>query len=470
MLRRHTHHIDLATVRAAGRTNIGETMSLKIRRLLLSAGAIALITAGVIGWQPGSGGYQQAQAATDYQQLQKFSRVMEMVRQAYVEEVGDEKLIDGALTGLLASLDPHSTYMDKEMFKQMNVETSGEFGGLGIEISAAEGGIRIVSPIEDTPAYRAGIKAGDLIIKINEQLARDMSLAEAVKTMRGKPGSDITLTIFREGEGAPLIIKIVRAVIKVNPVKGDLLAPGYAYLRITQFQERTGELLDKQIRELKKRSGGSLSGAVLDLRNNPGGLLNQAVEVSDAFLNSGNIVSTKSRAGKNMTFDAQKGDKLDGLPLIVLINHGSASASEIVAGALQDHHRGVLLGTRSFGKGSVQSVVPLSDGTAIKVTTALYYTPSGRSIQATGIEPDIKVEQVVVKAADKSDKKNPLPSVFEADLKGHLANGNHNKKSKKANEPAPTGDASDKMKERLPLDTQLQRALDLLRGLHALKG
>ncbi|TLS68566.1 S41 family peptidase [Mariprofundus erugo] len=441
-------------------------MSLTLRRVLLSASAVSLLAVAVVAWQPGSG-YQQADAATDYQQLQKFSRVMEMVRQAYVEEVSDEKLIDGALTGMLASLDPHSTYLDKEMFKQMNVDTTGEFGGLGIEISAAEGGIRIVSPIEDTPAYRAGIKAGDLIIKIDDELARDLSLAEAVKKMRGKPGTSITLTIFRQGEDAPKEVAIVRAVIKVKSVKGDLLAPGYAYLRITQFQERTDTLLRQQISELKKQSGGKLAGAVLDLRNNPGGLLNQAVEVSDMFLDKGNIVSTKSRAGKSMSFDAQPGDELDGLPLIVLINNGSASASEIVSGALQDHHRAVLLGTRSFGKGSVQSVVPLSDGTAIKVTTALYYTPSGRSIQATGIDPDIIVEQQLVKPV--AQDKPEIPSVSESNLKGHLSNGNHGKPAaKKA--PEATGDASDEMKKRLELDTQLQRALDLLRGLHALKG
>lgn len=442
-------------------------MSLMFRRLLLSAGVVALIGVGVMAWQPGGVVKQANAATTDYEQLQKFSRVMEMVRQAYVEDVGDEKLIDGALSGMLSSLDPHSTYMDKEMFKQMNVDTTGEFGGLGIEISAAEGGIRIVSPIEDTPAYRAGIKAGDLIIKIDDELARDMSLADAVKKMRGKPNTSITLTIFRKGEDAPREMKIVRAIIKVNSVKGDLLAPGYAYLRITQFQERTDSLLEKQISDLKKRAGGQLSGAVLDLRSNPGGLLNQAVAVSDTFLEKGNIVSTKSRAGKNMSFDAQAGDSLGGLPLIVLINHGSASASEIVAGALQDHHRAVLLGTRSFGKGSVQSVVPLSDGTAIKITTALYYTPSGRSIQATGIEPDIKVEQQTSKPAEQD--KDRLPSLFESNLKGHLANGNHDKKAAKKKTIA-GDDASDAMKERLQIDTQLQRALDLLRGLHALKG
>lgn len=442
-------------------------MSLTLRRVLLSASAVSLLAVAVVAWQPGSD-YQQADAATDYQQLQKFSRVMDMVRQAYVEEVSDEKLIDGALTGMLASLDPHSTYLDKEMFKQMNVDTTGEFGGLGIEISAAEGGIRIVSPIEDTPAYRAGIKAGDLIIKIDDELARDLSLAEAVKKMRGKPGTSITLTIFRQGEDAPKEVAIVRAVIKVKSVKGDLLAPGYAYLRITQFQERTDTLLKQQISELKKQSGGKLAGAVLDLRNNPGGLLNQAVEVSDMFLDKGNIVSTKSRAGKSMSFDAQPGDELDGLPLIVLINNGSASASEIVSGALQDHHRAVLLGTRSFGKGSVQSVVPLSDGTAIKVTTALYYTPSGRSIQATGIDPDIIVEQQLVKPVAQEDRPE-IPSVSESNLKGHLSNGNHGKPAVKKS-PEVTADASEEMKKRLELDTQLQRALDLLRGLHALKG
>jgi len=440
-------------------------MSLKFRRLLLGAGAVALLSAGVMAWQPGTG-YRQADAATDYQQLQKFSQVMEMVRQAYVEEVSDEKLIGGALSGMLSSLDPHSTYLDKDMYKQMNVDTKGEFGGLGIEIQAAEGGIRIVSPIEDTPADRAGIKAGDLIIKIDDELARDMSLFEAVKLMRGKPGTSIMLTIFRDGENAPLEVKITRAIIKVKSVKSDMLAPGYAYLRVTQFQQPTVTLLSKQIRALKKRAGGNLSGAVLDLRNNPGGLLNQAVAVSDLFLEKGNIVSTKSRAGKSLSFDAQPGDILKGLPLVVLMNNGSASASEIVGGALQDHHRAIVMGTKSFGKGSVQSVVPLNDGTAIKVTTALYYTPSGRSIQATGIDPDILVEQVALKKDDQA--KSSLPSVSERNLKGHLENGN-GKSKKKAKEVAGAG-PSDTMKERLQLDTQLQRALDLLRGLHALRG
>jgi len=444
---------------------IMKKMSLKLRHALLGAVAVLMLAAGTLAWNPGTG-FVEADAATDYEQLQKFSRVMQMVRRAYVEDVEDEQLIDGALGGMLTSLDPHSTYLNKDMYKQMTVDTKGEFGGLGIEISSAEGGIRIVSPIEDTPADRAGVKAGDLIIKINDALARDMSLPEAVKIMRGKPGTSIVLTIFRKSEDGPLKVKIVRAIIKVKSVKSDLLAPGYAYLRITQFQERTGSLLKKQIAALNKRSDGTLIGAVLDLRNNPGGLLNQAVEVSDIFLEKGNIVSTKSRAGKNLSFDAHSGDALNGLPLIVLINNGSASASEIVAGALQDHHRAVLVGTKSFGKGSVQSVVPLGDGTAIKVTTALYYTPSGRSIQATGIDPDIEVEQLSIKS--EKAKRGGI-SVSERDLKGHLSNGKKSTKKDVA-KVAPDHDASDAMKARLKLDTQLQRALDLLKGLHALKG
>ena len=423
-----------------------------------------MVLAAVLAWNPAGNGYPQAMAATDYQQLQKFSRVMDLVKQAYVENVSDEKLIDGALSGMLSSLDPHSVYLDKEMYSEMQVDTKGEFGGLGIEISAAEGGIRVVTPIEDTPADHAGVHAGDLIIKIGDALAKDLSLPEAVKMMRGKPGTAITLTIFREGENAPLEFRIVRDVIRIKSVKSDLLAPQYAYLRVTQFQEHTGSLLKDQIEELKKRSGGKLDGVVLDLRNNPGGLLDQAVAVSDLFLSGGNIVSTRSRAGKNLSFDAQKGDILQGVPMIVLINQGSASASEIVAGALQDHHRAVLLGTKSFGKGSVQSVVPLSDGTAIKLTTALYYTPSGRSIQATGIEPDIEVEQIAM--TPSKDAAAQLPSISESSLKGHLENGN-GKQSKKAK--APTEEqVSEAMKQRLQRDTQLQRAYDLLKGLHAL--
>ncbi|MDQ6960545.1 MAG: S41 family peptidase [Mariprofundaceae bacterium] len=419
-----------------------------------------IVVGGLLTWNSVA---EQASAATNYKQLQKFSQVMEMVRRSYVKKVDDEELIDGALSGMLSSLDPHSTYMNKEMYKQMQVDTTGQFGGVGIEISAAKGGIRIVAPIEDTPAWRAGIKAGDIIIKIDDQLTRDMSLPEAVKLMRGKPGASIVLTIFREGEHGPLEFKIVRDIIKVKSVKGDLMAPKYAYLRITQFQERTAKLLKAKVAELTKQAGGHLDGAVLDLRNNPGGLLNQAVEVSNLFLSKGGIVSTKSRTGRNMSFTAKSGDILDGVALAVLINNGSASASEIVAGALQDNHRAVLIGTQSFGKGSVQSVVALPDGSAIKLTTALYYTPSGRSIQATGIKPDVIVKQVRIAQAAKEDKRT---SVFERDLKGHLDNGNKKKARKKVSKQH--GEVSQAMQKRLRQDNVLQRALDMLKGLHAL--
>jgi len=432
-----------------------------LHKTVMISGAVIIVAGGFLAWNSLA---EQASAATNYKQLQKFSQVMEMVRRSYVEKVDDEKLIDGALSGMLRNLDPHSTYMNKEMYKQMQVDTTGQFGGVGIEISAAEGGIRIVAPIEDTPAWRAGIKAGDIIIKIDTQLTREMSLPEAVKLMRGKPGASIVLTIFREGEHAPLEFKIVRAVIKVKSVKGDLMAPEYAYLRITQFQERTAKLLKAKVEELTKQAGGHLAGAVLDLRNNPGGLLNQAVAVSNLFLNKGDIVSTRSRTGRSMSFKAKSGDILDSVALTVLINNGSASASEIVAGALQDNHRAILMGTQSFGKGSVQSVVALPDGSAVKLTTALYYTPSGRSIQATGIKPDVAVKQVRIAPATKEDKRT---SVFERDLKGHLMNGNKEKRVKEQHE-VKHGEVSQAMQKRLRQDNVLQRALDMLKGLHAL--
>ncbi len=438
-------------------------MGLKKTRMILLAGTAAVFVAGVMAWNP-SQGYQQATAATDYRQMDKFAQIMDAVKRTYVEDKTDEELIDGALAGMLSSLDPHSTYMNKDMYKQMQVETSGEFGGLGIEISSAQGGIRIISPIEDTPADRAGIHAGDLIVKIDDQLAKELSLVEAVKLMRGKPGSSIVLTIFRKSEAKPLEIKIVRDVIHVKSVKSAMLAPGFVWLRVAQFQEQSSKELKEQIAKLKKEAGGKFKGAVLDLRNNPGGLLDQAVEISDMFLNKGGIVSTKSRVGKNMSFDAKPGDVLDGTALVVLINNGSASASEIVSGALQDNKRAVLMGTKSFGKGSVQRIIPLPDGTAFKLTTSLYYTPSGRSIQATGIDPDIEVPWVAIK---KITPEKEMLSISERDLKGHLANGNGKKEIKKQVEK---DSVSQKMQERLGKDVQLQRALDVLKAMYVVQG
>ncbi len=446
-------------------------MRLNKTRWTLLLSSLLVVIAATIAWNP-SVGYKQATAATDFEQLDKFAQVLDAVKRAYVKESTDEKLIDGALTGMLSSLDPHSTYMNKAMFKEMQVETDGKFGGLGIEISAAEGGIRIISPIEDTPAWRAGVKAGDLIVKIDDILAKDISLQEAVKTMRGIPGTSITLTVFREGANKPLIIPLIRAIIKVQSVKGGLLAPDYGWLRLTQFRQRAGEELKKKIAELEKENGGPLEGVVFDLRNNPGGLLDQAVEVSDLFLDDGGIVSTKSRVGRNMSFSAEKGDVLHGKPLIVLINQGSASASEIVAGALQDNQRALIMGVKSFGKGSVQRIIPLPDGTAIKLTTSLYYTPSGRSIQATGIEPDVTVEQQRVTLKDK--EKQPSFNISERDLKGHLENGNGKLPEKHSKAKSHPSDKVNKFTEllqkRLPKDTQLQRALDVLKAMHVLSG
>ncbi|MDX8388799.1 MAG: S41 family peptidase [Ghiorsea sp.] len=439
-------------------------MTLKTTRFVISLGTLAVMAMAWATWQPTSA-ITEANAATDYAQMKKFSDVMNAVRRYYVEDTTDEELFEGALKGMLSNLDPHSTYMNTEMFTKMMEDTSGEFGGLGIEISSAEGGIRIVSPIEDTPADRAGVKSGDLIVRIGDVLARDISLPESVKLMRGKPGTDITLTIFREDEMRTFDIDIERAIIQVKSVKSDILAPGYAYLRLTQFQEHSAEQLKKQLAQIRKQSDGKVLGAVLDLRNNPGGLLDQAVAVSDMFLNEGGIVSTKSRVGNNMDFKAKDGDDLNGAPLIVLINGGSASASEIVAGALQDNKRAVLMGTRSFGKGSVQRIIPLSDGSAFKLTTSLYYTPSGRSIQATGIDPDVSVKAVRVKVED--DGKDRPKQVSEKSMKGHLANGNGKTKTKKEEERV-SGQPSKKMIERLTKDVQLQRALDLLQGLHVL--
>ncbi len=439
-------------------------MNINTTRWMVVLGTCAALTMAWVTWQP-QGSIIQAVAATDYQELKKFSDVMAAVRKYYVEEKTDKELLEGALKGMLSNLDPHSVYMDKESFAKMMEDTSGEFGGLGIEISKADGGIKIVSPIEDTPAERAGLTAGDLIIKIEDVLARDISVTEAVKMMRGKPGTSITITVFRESEGRTFDVTIKRAIIQVKSVKTDILAPGYAYLRLTQFQEHSAEQLQKKLEELRKTFDGKMYGAVLDLRNNPGGLLDQAIAISDMFLDEGGIVSTKSRVGPNTKAVAKKGDELQGAPLVVLINGGSASASEIVAGALQDNKRAVLMGTRSFGKGSVQRIIPLSDGSAFKLTTALYYTPSGRSIQATGIDPDVEVKAVRIKIED--DGSNRPKRITEANMKGHLANGN---KSKAKKEETIHGQPSEKMVERLGKDVQLQRALDLLKALHVFQG
>ncbi|MCY1287584.1 Carboxy-terminal processing protease CtpB [compost metagenome] len=387
-------------------------------------------------------------------ELRTFAEVLDRIKSAYVEPVDDKTLLENAIKGMLSNLDPHSAYLEPEDFQELQESTSGEFGGLGIEVGMEDGFVKVVSPIDDTPASKAGIQPGDLIIKLDGQPTKGMSMMDAVDKMRGKPGQKIQLTIVREG-GKPFDLELTRAVIKVKSVKQQILEANYGYLRITQFQVNTGEEVGKALAKLKKDNGGKkLQGLVLDLRNNPGGVLQSAVEVADHFLTKGLIVYTKGRiANSELRFSADPADASEGVPLVVLINGGSASAAEIVAGALQDHKRGVLMGTDSFGKGSVQTVLPLNNDRALKLTTALYYTPNGRSIQAQGIVPDIEV------ARAKITREQDGEIYKEADLVGHLGNGNggaDKPSAKKAkSEPRPQDD-----------DYQLSQALNLLKGLN----
>lgn len=393
-------------------------------------------------------------------ELRVFSEVFGKIKSDYVEEKTDEALIDFAIGGMLTSLDPHSSYLNKEEFKDLQVGTSGQFGGLGIEISMEDGFVKVVAPIDDTPAQRAGMKAGDLIIRLDDKSVKGMTLTEAVKIMRGEPGAPIVLTVVREGVDKPLTIEIIRAIIRVKSVKHRTLEEGYGYIRVTQFQSRTGDNLASAINKLKEESKGNLKGLVIDLRNNPGGVLNAAVEVSDAFINKGMIVYTEGRSkdSKN-TFKATPGDLLVGAPIVVLINGGSASASEIVAGALQDHKRAVLMGERTFGKGSVQTILPMNNGTAVKLTTARYFTPNGRSIQAEGIVPDIEVSDLRVAKQEETVFKG----LKEADLSGHLENGNGKNKVKEKSKKDKNKNADEPLAES---DYVLYEALNLLKGMN----
>jgi carboxyl-terminal processing protease len=396
-----------------------------------------------------------------YEELRAFSEIFGRIKSDYVEPVADKKLLEDAIRGMLVGLDPHSAYLDTEEFKELTESTTGEFGGLGIEVTMESGFVKVVSPIDDTPAQKAGVKAGDLIVKLNEKPVKGMTLGDAVKIMRGEPGKAVTLTIIREGEEAPLKIVVVRDIIKVKSVKTKLVEKNYGYLRISSFQQGTSQSVLDGIAELKKQNKTPLKGLVLDLRNNPGGLLNAAVEVSDAFLQKGLIVYTEGRIkNSEMRFNANNGDVMNGAPLVVLINSGSASASEIVAGALQDQKRAVIMGEKSFGKGSVQTILPTSNGGAVKLTTARYYTPSGRSIQAEGIEPDVALAPVKLASLEAS-KFDPIK---EADLSRHLQNGAKAKKS--AKEPSKTDAGKDVLDVS---DYALHEALTLLKGMSILK-
>ena len=395
-------------------------------------------------------------ASLPLDELRTFTEVFSKIKSDYVESVEDKKLVETAIQGMLNGLDPHSTYLDAEGFKEIRIGTEGKFGGLGIEVTMENGFVKVVSPIEDTPAARAGLKAGDLIIRLDEKAVKGMSLNDAVRVMRGKPGTDIDLSVVREGSAGPLKFTLTRAIIKIKSVKSRLLEPGYGYLRVTQFQANSAKSVATAIDNLVKENKGKLKGVVLDLRNNPGGVLNAAVSISDAFLSEGLIVYTDGRVpDSKLKFNATPSDLLNGAPMVVLVNGGSASASEIVAGALQDHKRAIIMGTKTFGKGSVQTIIPMSSGSALKLTTARYYTPSGRSIQASGIEPDIVTEEAKV-------TKNNIGAnrLKEADLSGHLENDKVSvteEKERSAETPK-----TKKVNE----DYQLQEALNLLKGIN----
>ena len=403
---------------------------------------------------------EASRATLPVEELRTFSDVFGRIKNDYVESVEDRDLLENAIRGMLTGLDPHSSYLDAEQFKELQVGTTGQFGGLGIEVGMEDGFVKVIAPIDDTPAQRAGVKAGDLVIRLDDTPVKGMTLSDAVKVMRGKPGTDIKLTIVREGIDKPLQITITRDIIKVKSVKYRMLEPEYGYLRISQFQSKTANNLVKAMDALKKENDGPLKGLILDLRNNPGGVLNGAVAVSDAFLEKGLIVYTEGRLpDSSLRFNATPDDVSDGAPIVVLVNQGSASASEIVAGALQDHKRALIIGAQTFGKGSVQTILPLSGGTALKLTTARYYTPSGRSIQAEGITPDIELESLKIASIEKN-----IEPLSEADLTGHLENGNK-KKSGKDTEKQDKDDAVSLIRD----DYQLYEALNMLKGMAILK-
>jgi carboxyl-terminal processing protease len=424
-----------------------------MRKGAISAVVTVLVVVGIY-LAPATG--PQAGSSDTFRQLKLFGDVFERVRSEYVEEVTDEKLIETAINGMLTSLDPHSGYLDAKRYRDMQVQTKGEFGGLGIEVTMENGLVKVVSPIDDTPAYRAGIQAGDIITHIDSEPVLGLSLSEAVEKMRGPVDTLIALTLRREGDDEPLDVSMARAVITISPVRYRV-EKDVGYLRVTAFNEQTESKVKEGIEDIRAELGPSLKGFVIDLRNNPGGLLEQAIAVSDAFLDRGEIVSTRGRRTDSIQrFNARRGDLAEGLPLVVLINGGSASASEIVAGALQDHHRAIVMGTQSFGKGSVQTIMPLPGHGAIRLTTARYYTPAGTSIQAKGIVPDIEVRQSRIEVIEDAGGRR------EADLRGRLENDQGaGGSSASGDDSASTDGASPDESE----DYQLARALDLLRGI-----
>lgn len=388
------------------------------------------------------------------EELRAFSEAYARIKRDYVEQVDDKTLIENAVRGMLTGLDPHSSYLDVAQYQDLQASTNGEFGGLGIEVGQQDGFVKVIAPIDDTPAAKAGLRAGDLIVRLDNRPVKGMSLNDAVKLMRGEPGTNIDLTVLREGKGEPFTVTLTRAVVQVKSVRSRMIDDGLGYVRISQFQSRTGKDLVAAVNALKQEAGGKLQGLVLDLRNNPGGVLNAAVQVSDAFLRDGKIVYTDGRREKLQTsWFATPDDLLDDAPLVVLVNEGSASASEIVAGALQDHGRAIIMGSQTFGKGSVQTIMPLKEGGAIKITTARYFTPAGRSIQAEGIKPDVQLAAYKLERIDSPK----VERLREVDLKGHLSNPNA-----KGEMP---GDGTTAEQTGTGDDYALTEAVNLLRGL-----
>jgi carboxyl-terminal processing protease len=411
----------------------------------------------MIGVQRSSVRNVSAEAKEIYNQLQVFSDVLDIVKENYVQEVSDDKLINGAISGMLKTLDPHSSYLEADAYKELQEETKGSFGGIGVEITIRDGVLTVVSPLEGTPGYELGIEAGDQILRVDGEPTKDMSLLEAVKKMRGPKGTKVILTIMREGFEKPKDFVITRAIISIRSVRTKTLEPGYGYLRISQFQSATSRDLGQALIKLEDDNK-PMHGLVLDLRNNPGGLLDQAVKVSDEFLDEGLIVYTGGRVkSQDMRFMAHKNGRPHPYPIVVLVNEGSASAAEIVAGALQDHKRAVLLGVKTFGKGSVQTVMPLRNGAALRLTTALYYTPNGRSIQAKGIEPDIVVERQIPQAAGEMQRPK---AIREENLKNHMEGDEEEPPKERKSKPSEETTA----KEDLANDVQLARALEMLKG------
>jgi carboxyl-terminal processing protease len=436
----------------------GKLMSSKRRRSTVFIVLMVLVLAGWISTAR-LGRPIAAEVDPAYEDLQLFTDVLSIVRKSYVEKVEMKELVHGAINGMLASLDPHSSFLPPDMYKEMRIDTSGEFGGLGIEITVRDGILTIVSPIEDTPAFRAGLMAGDQILKIEDRFTKDMGVMDAVKLMRGPRGSKIAITIMRDSFDKPREFVLMRELIKVKSIKARTLEDGFGYVRVAQFQERTADDLTRALDKLREENGGNLRGLILDMRNNPGGLLDQAVKVADVFLAEGLIVYTEGREeGMQMRFAATEKGTEPSYPLVAIINGGSASASEIVAGALQDHGRAVVMGTQSFGKGSVQTIIPLSDSSGLRLTTARYYTPKGTSIQARGITPDIEVRPMEVKEPAEGGHFR------EADLRNHFENPERNDK-----EAPPQPESHFHPDNDDQSDYQLMRALDLLKGWEILQ-